>query len=89
LCTELSWLLLVTADGPLESEPRLESELASPASDGKLDFRKLGGKRASNSVFGDSYALGIAGTGGTSSSEAPFDASVRGFGVGSRDDENV
>lgn len=86
LYTELSWLLLVTADGPLESEPRLESEAVSS---GRLDFRELGGKRASDSVFGDSYALGIAGTGGTSSSEAPFDASVRGFGVGSRDEENV
>jgi hypothetical protein len=51
-----------------------------------LDFLGAGKTGASNSPLGDSYALGMAGTGGTSSPFA-FDCSVRGFGVGSRDEE--
>lgn len=56
-------------------------------SDGKLDLRGAGNTGASNSPFGDSKALGMAGTGGTSSSLLLDDCSVRGFGVGKRDDE--
>jgi hypothetical protein len=78
-----SVVLLTVVDGRLESEPRADS-----TSKGRLDLRALVGNTSSDSVFGDSYALGIAGTGGTSSFPL-FEDSIRGFGVGSREEENV
>jgi hypothetical protein len=81
---EDSVVLLTVVDGRLESEPRADS-----MSNGRLDLRALVGNMSSASVFGDSYALGIAGTGGTSSSVPLFRFSMRGFGVGSREEEKV
>lgn len=53
-----------------------------------LGSRGIGNVGWSISLWGDSYAFGIAGTGGTSSSPpAGATFSVRGFGVGSREDE--
>jgi len=59
------------------------------ASKGILDFRLLKNGGSAGESLGDSYALGIAGTGGTSSSSL-FPAELctfLGFGVGSREDE--
>lgn len=51
-----------------------------------IDFLGAGKVGVSNSPLGDSYALGMAGTGGTSS---PLEVvcSALGFGVGSRDED--
>lgn len=57
-------------------------------SDAKLAFRAEGDV-APTSIRGDSKAFGIAGTGGTSSSAGRLNASNLGFGVGSREVENV
>lgn len=81
---KFSWVLVPGADSRLESEPRAES-----ISNGRLDLRMFVGNVSSISVFGDSYALGMAGTGGTSSSFPLFNDSTRGFGVGSREEEKV
>lgn len=54
-----------------------------------LDFRLLKNGGSAGESFGDSYALGMAGTGGTSSSSL-FPAELwtfLGLGVGSREDE--
>jgi hypothetical protein len=57
-------------------------------SNGKLDFRLLKSVGSAGDSFGDSYALGIAGTGGTSSSSSLPAALCKllAFGAGSRDD---
>lgn len=55
---------------------------------GKLDLR-VEKKGWSISVFGDSYALGIAGTGGTSSSPAAGALSIRVFSVGNLELEKI
>jgi hypothetical protein len=57
------------------------------ASKGKLDCRLKNGVSAGE-FLGDSYALGIAGTGGTSSSSLfPVELCIfLGFGVGNRED---
>jgi hypothetical protein len=58
------------------------------ASKGMLDFRLLKNGGSTGESLGDSYALGIAGTGGTSSSSL-FPAELFTFlcfGVGSLDD---
>jgi hypothetical protein len=57
-----------------------------PKSTGILDFLGAGKTGVSSSPLGDSYALGIAGTGGTSS-PLEFPCSARGLGVGSRDED--
>lgn len=55
-----------------------------PASNGRLDLRTA--KNGwSSSAFGDSYAFGMAGTGGTSSAPSAGLLSLRGLGVGSLD----
>lgn len=59
------------------------------ASKGMLDFLLLKNGGSAGESFGDSYAFGIAGTGGTSSSSL-FPAELwmlRGFGVGNLEDE--
>jgi hypothetical protein len=56
-------------------------------SKGMLDFLLKNGASAGDSL-GDSYALGIAGTGGTSSSSLPPElCMLRVFGVGNREVE--
>jgi hypothetical protein len=56
-------------------------------SNGKLDFRLLKSVGSAGDSFGDSYALGIAGTGGTSSSLLPAAlCKLLAFGAGSRDE---
>ncbi len=54
-----------------------------------LDLRLLKNGGSAGESFGDSYAFGIAGTGGTSSSSLfPAELCILlGFGVGSLDDE--
>lgn len=53
------------------------------ASYGMLDFRGLKNGWSAGDSLGDSYALGIAGTGGTScSSSFPAELCILGFGVG-------
>jgi hypothetical protein len=79
---------LTFAAAPLESESLRESTLNRSISEGKLDLRTVAGVERSISVLGDSNALGIAGTGGTSSSAALFMLSTLGLGVGNRDEEN-
>ena len=59
------------------------------ASNGILDIRLLKNGCSTGVSFGDSYALGIAGTGGTSSSSL-FPAELftfLGFGVGNREED--
>ena len=55
------------------------------ASNCRLDLRGMKLKGTSCSFFGDSYALGIAGTGGTPSSDAVETTSFLLFNVGNRD----
>jgi hypothetical protein len=57
-------------------------------SNGRLDFRLLKSAGSAGESFGDSYALGIAGTGGTSSSSLlPAElCTLRPFGAGSLDE---
>lgn len=70
------------------SESGLRPMLRVPISNGRLDFLGAGKACPSSSPLGDSYALGIAGTGGTSSSVFELaGCSVRGLGVGNRDEE--
>lgn len=59
------------------------------ASKGMLDFRLLKNGCSAGESLGDSYAFGIAGTGGTSSSSlfAAELCTFLGLGVGSLDDE--
>ncbi len=53
-------------------------------SNGRLDFRLLKNGCSAGESLGDSYALGIAGTGGTSSSSLPAElCTFLGLGVGS------
>jgi hypothetical protein len=58
------------------------------ASNGKLDLRLLKNGCSAGESFGDSYAFGIAGTGGTSSSSLlPAELwTLLGFGVGNLED---
>ena len=77
----------------LSPEPETAPSVFEPlvvllVSNGKLDFRaKKNGW--SDSVLGDSYALGIAGTGGTSSSLAAGALSILVFKVGSLEVEKL
>ena len=79
--------IAVTPRPPRVSESESRVILRRLMSTGKLDFLGAGNTGASSSFLGDSYALGIAGTGGTSSSVSFEDCSVRGLGVGRRDEE--
>lgn len=55
-------------------------------SNGRLDFRAAKSGGSAGDSFGDSYAFGIAGTGGTSSSSLPAELwTFLDFGVGSLD----
>lgn len=59
-------------------------------SNGMLDFRLLKNGCSAGESLGDSYAFGIAGTGGTSSSSSLFPVELctfLGFGVGSLDED--
>lgn len=73
---------------PLPDKLLVEVLLILLASKGILDFRLKNGGSAGES-FGDSYAFGIAGTGGTSSSSLfPVElCTFLGFGVGSLDED--
>ena len=57
------------------------------ASKVRLDFRFSRNDMSAGESFGDSYTLGIAGTGGTSSSSSGFDGfgRLRAFGAGRRE----
>jgi hypothetical protein len=83
--------LLVTGSGSILVDSRTEADPENSfvellflllESNGRLDFRLKNGCSAGDSL-GDSYALGIAGTGGTSSSSLPAElCTFLGLGVG-------
>jgi hypothetical protein len=57
------------------------------ASNGPLALRCIKKGGSAGESFGDSYAFGIAGTGGTSNSSSfPAELCIRGFGVGNREE---
>jgi len=87
-CCPMSGFETSLSPWPDNSPSVLEPPFALLVSKGKLDLRaeKNGW---SNSVLGDSYALGIAGTGGTSSSLAAGTLSILVFRVGNLEFEKL
>lgn len=73
---------------PLPDKLLVEVLFILLVSNGRLDFRLLKSAGSAGESFGDSYALGIAGTGGTSSSSLlPAElCTLRPFGAGNLDE---
>lgn len=81
-----SWRIGSRTD-PRPERLLVEMLLILLASKGLLTFRWVKNGGSAGESLGDSYAFGIAGTGGTSiSSSFPAELCIRGFGVGNREE---